>query len=369
MGEPLKSHFAVPVVRKIAAMLRAAHPAFPERRFVAEASKGLDDLELVDRARHVAGAMRRALPDDFDEAARIIVASLGPPLGGTESFGMGPFLYLPHVIFVSTHGLDHFESAMAAQHALTRRFTAEFSIRAFLDRDPERTLARLRVWARDPDVHVRRLVSEGTRPRLPWAPRLRAFQRDPRPVLELLELLKDDPEPYVRRSVANNLNDIGKDHPGLLLDVGERWSRDARPERLALVRHALRFLVKKGDRRALRILGFEGGGKIVVKGRLAPRRLRIGESCRIDLALENRGRAAQAVVVDLAVHFVKASGETRAKVFKVRDLVLAPGQKAAAAKTISFAQRTTRRHHAGRHRIDALLNGRAVPIGHVDVSD
>jgi 3-methyladenine DNA glycosylase AlkC len=90
---------------------------------------------------------------------------------------------------------------------------------ASLSRDPERTLARLREWARDPHPHVRRLVSEGTRPRLPWAPRLVAFQKDPRPVLELLELLKDDPELLVRRSVANNLNDIGKDHPELLAAV------------------------------------------------------------------------------------------------------------------------------------------------------
>lgn len=256
---------------------------------------------------------------------------------------------------------------MAAQHALTRRFTAEFSIRAFLERDPARTLARLRVWARDPDVHVRRLVSEGTRPRLPWAPRLRAFQRDPRPVLALLERLRDDPEPYVRRSVANNLNDIGKDHPELLVKVCARWARRASPERLAMIRHALRGLVKSGDRRALRVLGYEGGDEVRVTGRIRPRRIRVGKPCAIELTLENRARSAQAVVVDLAVHFVKADGRTRAKVFKVRSLRLAPGEKASVAKSVSFAQRTTRRHYPGRHRIDALVNGRAVPVGYVDV--
>lgn len=367
MAEPLKNSFDAAVVRRIGAMLRAAHPAFPERRFVAEASKGLGGLELVDRARHVAAAMKGALPSDFEEAARIIVASLGPTLEDTEGLGMTVFLYLPHTIFVAENGLDHFEASMAAQHALTRRFTAEFSIRAFLERDPERTLARLRRWARDPDVHVRRLVSEGTRPRLPWAPRLRSFQRDPRPVLELLELLRDDPEPYVRRSVANNLNDIGKDHPELLVEVCARWSRGASPERLGLIRHALRWLVKGGDRRALRVLGFEGGEKIRVAGRIRPRRIRVGESCAIELSLENRARAAQAVVVDLAVHFVKAGGSARAKVFKVRSLRLLPGEKVSVAKAISFAQRTTRRHYPGRHRIEALVNGRAVPVGHVDV--
>jgi 3-methyladenine DNA glycosylase AlkC len=367
MAEPLKNHFGESVVRRIGGMLRSAHPEFPERRFVAEASKGLADLELMDRARHVAAAMQRTLPADFDEAARIIVASLGPTLDRTGEFGMAVFLYLPHVIFVAENGLDHFEASMAAQHALTRRFTAEFSIRAFLARDPERTLARLRDWARDPDVHVRRLVSEGTRPRLPWAPRLRSFQRDPRPVLELLELLRDDPEPYVRRSVANNLNDIGKDHPELLIATCTRWARRASPERLGLIQHALRWLIKSGDRRALRVLGFKGGARVRVAGRIRPRRIRVGESCTIELSVENRARAAQAVVVDLAVHFVKSDGRTRPKVFKVRSLRLAPGEKASVAKAISFAQRTTRRHHPGRHRIEALVNGRPVPVGHVDV--
>jgi 3-methyladenine DNA glycosylase AlkC len=364
----LKSQFGAVVVRRIGAMLRSAHAAFPERRFVADATRGLEDLELMDRGRHVAAAMRRHLPADFDEAARILIASLDAPLDRTSGIAMSAFLYLPHTIFVAAHGLDHFESSMAAQHALTQRFTAEFSIRAFLDRDPERTLARLRTWARDGNVHVRRLVSEGTRPRLPWAPRLRAFQRDPAPVLELLELLRDDPEIYVRRSVANSLNDVGKDHPGLLLDVCARWSRGASPERMALIRHALRYLVKKGDRGALRILGFEGGDQVRVAGRIRPRRLAVGESCVIALEVENGGATAQSMVVDLAVHYVKADGKARAKVFKVQSVRLEPGQKAALSKSISFAQRTTRRHHPGRHRVDALVNGRAVPIGAVIVS-
>jgi 3-methyladenine DNA glycosylase AlkC len=367
VAETLKSHFGAAVVRRIAAMLRAAHPPFPERRFVADATRGLDALELMDRGRHVAAAMRRALPADFDEAARILIASLDAPLERTSGTGMTAFLYLPHTMFVAENGLDHFESAMAAQHALTQRFTAEFSIRPFLDRDPERTLARLRTWAHDPSVHVRRLVSEGTRPRLPWAPRLRSFQRDPGPVIALLELLRDDPEIYVRRSVANNLNDIGKDHPGLLLEVCARWAEGATPERMALIRHALRYQVKKGDQAALRVLGFEGGEQLTVAGRIRPRRLAVGETCVIELLVANPGRKPQSAVVDLAVHYVKAAGSPRAKVFKVQSVRLDPRETATLAKSISFAQRTTRRHHPGRHRIDALLNGRAVHIGHVDL--
>ena len=150
----------------------------------------------------MAGALRRHLPEDYQAAIKILMKSLGPKLNGTEGLGMAPFLYLPHVRFVADYGLEHFELSMLAQYELTQRFTAEFSIRPFIEKYPDATMKRLKVWTKDPSAHVRRLVSEGTRPRLPWAPRLRGFQKDPRPVLELLELLKDDPELFVRRSVA-----------------------------------------------------------------------------------------------------------------------------------------------------------------------
>jgi 3-methyladenine DNA glycosylase AlkC len=142
---------------------------------------------------------------------------------------------------------------MTAQHELTRRFSAEFSIRPFLIHAPERTLARLMEWTSDRDPHVRRLCSEGSRPRLPWAVRLPDFVKNPRPVLPILEALKDDPELYVRRSVANHLGDIAKDHPVLAFDLCERWLRGASENRKWLIRHALRHPAKKGDQRALKI--------------------------------------------------------------------------------------------------------------------
>jgi 3-methyladenine DNA glycosylase AlkC len=367
MAEPLKNSFGEPAARRLAAMLRAAHPAFPERAFLKEACAGLEGLELVGRARHLAQALRRALPGDYEQAVEIVLASLGPELDRTEGFGMAVFLYLPFVIFVAENGLGHFEASMKAQYELTKRFSAEFSIRAFLAHDPERTLARLEQWAADPNVHVRRLVSEGTRPRLPWAPRLRGFQADPRPILPLLERLRDDPELYVRRSVANNLNDIGKDHPALLLSTCARWMKGAPPARRDLVRHALRWQIKKGDPRALTILGFAGARGVRVEASFQPRRVRIGQSCRIAVSVHNRSRRAQDLAVDLAVHFVKAGGERRAKVFKVGELKLAPGEKATLAKTVSFAQHTTRRHYPGRHPVEVIVNGRGSRVGEVQV--
>ncbi|WP_225409646.1 DNA alkylation repair protein [Stigmatella hybrida] len=369
MAESLKTFFDARVVRRIASMLRAAHPAFPERRFIAEATQGLDALELMDRARHITRAMHRALPSDFAQASRILVDSLGPEQEQyTEGQGMAVFLYLPHVLYAAQHGLEHFEPAMRLQYELTKRFTSEFSLRAYLERYPERTLERLRQWAVDPNVHVRRLVSEGSRPRLPWAPRLRVFQEDPRPLLELLELLKDDPELYVRRSVANHLNDIGKDHPELLVDTCERWSKGAPPDRQWLIRHALRSAVKRGSARAMVLMGFEGPAQLEVTATFTPQRVRVGQSVQVTLRIVNRSESRQKALVDFAVHFVKARGTCRPKVFKGGKVDLTPGATLCLEKKVSLQDLTTRQHYPGEHRVEALVNGLATPVGSFTVS-
>lgn len=368
MADKLKDFFDGALVRSIARDLAAAYPALDVRRFVAFCLDGWEALELTGRGGRVAEAMHRHLPADFPEAARVIVASLGPPLARSDQFGLAPLRYMPHVFFVSRHGVDHFEAAMAAQYELTRRFSAEASIRTFLVAHPEATYARLLVWARDPDVHVRRLVSEGTRPLLPWAPRLRAFQQDPRPVLRLLELLKDDPERYVQRSVANNLNDIGKDHPDVVVALCERWSVNAPEGRRWIVAHALRSLVKRGDRGALAVLGFGATAKVQVAGaRFEPRRVKLESTLRFSFELVSRHRRAQELLVDYAVHFVKASGARRPKVFKLRKVVLAAGQRLRLDGRVSFASLTTRRPRPGTHAIDVLVNGATFPLGEFEV--
>jgi 3-methyladenine DNA glycosylase AlkC len=359
----LKDQFGPGVPRAIAGMIRAVHREFPHQAFLRDALAGYGPLSLTSRGFHIAAALRTHLPDDFPRAAEILVASAGEPHEHQASGGMAAFLYMPHLYFIARHGLEHFEESMRAQHALTQLFTAEYSIRAFLERHPERTLARLRDWTQDPSQHVRRLVSEGTRPRLPWAPRLRTFQKDPRPVVELLELLKDDPELYVRRSVANNLNDIGKDHPQLLTEIAKRWLRDAGAERRWIVGHALRSAVKRADAGALGALGF--GRKVNLKPRrvkIAPAVPRIGGSVRVEFELANSSSRTQRVMADLVVHFMKARG-TGAKTFKLRALELQPGESVALAKKIGLQQLTTRKHYPGVHRVDALLNGRRIPLG------
>jgi 3-methyladenine DNA glycosylase AlkC len=366
----LKSWFGKGTVLAIADAIARVHPSFGRAAFVHDATRGLASRELLARGDHVARALRAHLPPDYPQALRILVASFGPelPEGDAEGLGMAPFLYLPHVAFIREWGLLDVEGSLDAQHALTRRFTAEWSIRPFLEREPARTLAALRAWARDPSPHVRRLVSEGTRPRLPWAPRLRTFGRDPGPALELLELLRDDPSEYVRRSVANHLNDLGKEHPALLLETARRWLEGATPERARLVRHALRSLVKRGDRAALALLGHGERPRIAVRAAaVEPARARVGEAVTFRAILASRSRAPQRLAVDLAVHFVKARGAARAKVFKLRVVALPAGGEAEVRKRISLAQMSTRRHHAGVHEVDLVVNGVRFPAARFEI--
>jgi 3-methyladenine DNA glycosylase AlkC len=372
MADPMKDALDRDVVEAIAASIATVHPRFPARAFVADALEGLAALELLARAAHVGRALRRHLPPSYEEALAILVRSLGPPLSESDAHdglgqGLSGFAYLPHVAFVRDHGLERFDASMAAQRELTRRFTAEWSIRPFLAAEPARTFAVLRRWVEDPSPHVRRLVSEGTRPRLPWAPRAAALVADPAPALALLELLRDDPSPYVRRSVANHLNDVSRDHPELLLRIAKRWLRGATPARRRLVRHALRTLVKAGNPEALALLGFEGGAEVAVSAAITPARVPLGGSVRVAATVTSRARAPRALVVDLAVHFVKARGAPRAKVFKGRELRLAPGEEGTVGKTISLAALSTRRHFVGRHQVDVLVNGKVFPAGEFEV--
>jgi 3-methyladenine DNA glycosylase AlkC len=364
MAEPLKNRYGADVPRAIATMIAAVYPGFKSAAFVRDVLAGYDALELMPRGKKIAQALRHHLPDDYERALAILMDSLDQPHGHGPSKSMSSFLYLPHTMFVANYGLAHFEASMRAQHALTQRFTAEFSIRPFLERHLDVTLRQLRAWATDPSPHVRRLVSEGTRPRLPWAPRLRQFQVDPTPVLALLELLKDDPELYVRRSVANSLNDIGKDHPEVLTRTAQAWLKDATAERTWIVGHALRSAIKRGDGGALKVMGFGKTAKVALgRVQITPGTAVMGAAVTIAFELTNTQTRAQNLLVDLAVHYIKANGQANAKVFKLKTLELAPGQTARFAKKLSLAQMTTRKHYPGLHKVEVMLNGHAHPLG------
>jgi 3-methyladenine DNA glycosylase AlkC len=260
-GSSLATLLDAEAIDCLAHNLALAYPRFDRAAFREAALTGLAPLAILQRGRHLARVMRAQLPARYEDALDVLLRSLTPPLTRTEGLGLGVFFYLPHVSFVAAYGLDRagnggrdpFEASMRAQYELTRRFTAEFSLRVFLQQEQQRTLAQLLQWTRDPDPHVRRLCSEGSRPRLPWAERIPAFVTDPRPTLPLLEALKDDPDLYVRRSVANHLGDIAKDHPDLAFEICARWVAGASEERKWLIRHAVRHPAKHGVKAALRL--------------------------------------------------------------------------------------------------------------------
>jgi 3-methyladenine DNA glycosylase AlkC len=300
----------------------------------------------------------------------VLLRSLGPEHAADELVGVGmaPFFYLPHVLFVAQHGLGHFELSMRAQYELTRRFSAEGSIRPYIAAEPERTFAVLRGWARDENAHVRRLVSEGTRLRLPWAMRVPWLDRNPDRILDLLGLLRDDPTTLVRRSVANNLNDLGKVHPALLVETCAAWLEDASAGRRALVEHALRSAVKRGEAGALELLGFGGKPSVAIEDvRFEPRKVPIGGRVAVKFTLRSTARAAQDLLVDLRVHFVKANGKGSPKVFKLKRIELPARARVELASRVSLAVHTTRKPRPGRHEVDVLVNGEAIRAGSFEV--
>lgn len=355
-----KDYFNEALATNMASRIQAIYPAFAAQAFVDEVAPQLDGLEMKARTAVFADALHKHLPADFAQAWAILAQTLGPGLGSSEGALAEGWHYWPVALFIEKYGLESFDDAMPALLAITKRHTAEFAIRPYLLRYPEQTLALLHQWALDDNEHVRRLVSEGTRPRLPWGARLKPFMQDPSLTLALLEKLKDDPSAYVRRSVANHLNDIGKDNPAILLQTAVRWQEGATPERRWIIGHALRSLVKAGHPTALQLLGYGPAAVRLHNLQLQPTPLPFGQTLFISFSLENESETAQAVIVDYVVHFVKARGGRSAKVFKLRTFTLDGREQRTLQKRHAFVPITTRRYYPGMHRVEIQVNGEIV---------
>ena len=351
MAEPLKHLIDEAVVETLRARLDLP------RSFAVEAASALSSLELKDRVRHLSRMLHKVLPAEFPAAVDRILGALPPPSQDDQAL-MGEVWVWPLAQFIEDYGCNEPELSLLALHAITQRFSAEFAVRPFIDQHPELTLAMFASWVDDPNLHVRRLVSEGSRPRLPWGQRLPGVQHDPQRTLALLERLKDDPEEYVRRSVANHLNDISKDHPDLVTEVARRWLAEDGADRKALVRHALRGLIKGGHAGALDVLGFGPPQVTVEDFTVTPDRVLVGGALTIRGCL--RSDATQSLIVDYAVHHRKANGKSSAKVFKGRTAEVALGDLFTWEKEHSLRPVTTRRYYPGAHRVELLVNGQAL---------
>jgi 3-methyladenine DNA glycosylase AlkC len=364
MAEPFKEFLNAERVRELAQHLERAGAHFPKRAFLGRVLPQLDALELKARAMVIADALESALPTDFDAAARLIEQALAPvgvradaPMMAPHAEGMSGWMLWPVGEYVARRGLQAPERALRTLHALTQRFTAEWALRPFVMAHPAlvfRTLAR---WVDDPSEHVRRLVSEGTRPRLPWGLQLKPLIADPSPTLPLLEHLLDDPSEYVRRSVANHINDVAKDHPVLVTKWVKRHLRGATAPRRALLKHASRTLIKQGDRPMLEVWGmaarFAGSATLT----LSPTRIALGGAVQLTLTLRSTARTAQPLTIDYRLHHVKANGSTSPKVFKGWTVTVPPRGTITLSKRHAVRPITTRRYHAGRHLVDVQVNG------------
>ncbi|KFL36021.1 DNA alkylation repair protein [Arenimonas donghaensis] len=366
MPEPFKNLINAALVRACGNHLHRHWHDFDRRGFEARALAGLDALEMKARAMQIADALEASLPDDFDRAAGIIEAALAPPARSDEldfkttDAGLAGWIGWPLGEFIARRGQAEPQRALRALRELTQRFTSEFAVRPFLVHHFALTLAHFVRWQHDPSPHVRRWVSEGSRPRLPWGLQIRSLIEDPSPTLPLLRSLQDDPSPYVRRSVANHLNDIAKDHPGVVADWLEQHLPGADAGRKALLRHASRTLVKRGDRRVLKAWGL--GSRFRGEARLAasPGRVAVGDALTLVATLVSSARSPQALAVDYVVHHVKANGGSSPKVFKGWSLTLAPGETRRLEKSHSLRPITTRRYYPGVHRIELQVNGSVV---------
>jgi 3-methyladenine DNA glycosylase AlkC len=345
----LKEIFNAERLRHIASEMTAVYPAFEARRFLKLAQTGLADLSVMQRMARVSECLHAVLPLDYEASLKVLRA-LAPRLNsGFVS------MCLPH--YVATYGAHAFEVSMDALRYFTAFGSSEFAIRHFLRSDLERSLKLMHAWSLDDNEHVRRLASEGCRPRLPWSFRLEPIQADPKLAAKILDNLKADTSLYVRKSVANHLNDITKDHPEWVLDLIEGWSLDNR-HTAWIARHALRSLIKQGNQRALAIIGAGGKPEVeIVDVKVEPPVIGLGEKITLSFAIRSTVESSQRLVIDYAIDYVKANGSTSAKVFKLKALTLPGNASEAVSRGQHIKELTTRRHYAGRHAVHVMVNG------------
>ncbi len=366
MAKPFKNEFNEKIISGMAMHFKAQWPEFDAKGFYDFAVNDLVLLELKQRSEQIMNAMIAYLPSDFEEAGKVILASLSPARDGdifgvtVDDEGIAGWAIMPITHYVGRQGQDDFSLSMELLKELTKRFSSEFGIRFFLLNDAQKTMCMVQEWARDSNRHVRRLASEGIRPRLPWAMQLSLFIKDPSPVIDVLEILKDDEDEYVRRSVANNLNDIAKDHPDVVADIANKWMKGASKERSKLVRHACRTLIKQGNKKVLSVFGY---GPPVIKHislDLHVPEVMMGNALQFTFSLISNSKHTQSLMIDYAVYHQKSNGKLSPKIFKWRTSFLKSGEIISILKKHSFKEITTRKYYPGLHAIEVIVNGVAV---------
>ncbi len=334
----------------LATELQAAHKKFDRDGFLkAVLANKFSELELKDRMARVAQVLRDFMPGDYQATTKIFIKA-APRLK--------TFLNLCLMSYIEQFGLEDFDTSVEAMEALTEYSSAEFAIRPYMNRYTNEMIPVLHHWADSSNEHVRRLAAEGSRPRGVWTAHIEAFRKDPLPVVELLEKLKADESLYVRKAVANNLNDISKDHPDVVIKVATTWKKGGDKHTDWIVRHACRSLIKLGDPRVFPLLGFTASPKIELSGfQVTPKTAKIGEGIALSGEIHSKAKTSQKLAIDYRVYFLTKRGGTTSRVFKLSEKTLPPGGVLPIRTRHAFKNTSTRTHYAGKHKIELIVNG------------
>lgn len=354
----MKEGLGEDAIARIADVLSAIDEKFPSQQFSQAALTGIKQLELKQRVDHIIKVLADFLPADFQSTAAILLQVKRHWNWGDKNDALSSFAAWPLTDYVAVYGIDKPELALTVLKELTSLFSAEFAIRSFITQHYQVTYQQALLWCNDPDEHVRRLASEGFRPRLPWGMRLNQFCENPQPILTILEQLKDDVSLYVRKSVANNLNDISKDNPDAVVALCQQWLKDASAERQFIIRQALRSLVKQGRADVFPLLGYTATPHIeLLNLDLNKDVVKLGDALEVVVGLLSKSDAVQSLVLDYKIHHIKANGAVTAKVFKWKNITLPPNETIQLTKSHPFKLITTRKYYAGTHSIELLMNG------------
>lgn len=357
--EPLKEMFNREFYNRFAQAFGEADKNFNTTAFVKDVTHYMDALSLNGRLRNTSVMLQKHLPGDYKKAIAVMYkAAPALPRGYTA-------LVLPD--FVALYGKEHFERSMKALKYFTTLGSSEFAIREFLKTDLTKTLKVMHGWADDKDMHVRRLASEGSRPRLPWSFKLEEVIKKPSLTQGILERLNADEELYVRKSVANHLNDHSKDNTAYMLQLVNTWDKQHKYTAW-IIKHAVRTLIKKGDKEALTIFGFGEEAKVKLQKLVVDKpTLNLGDTLKFSFSLKSESDQVQKLVVDYAIHYAKASGNNSKKVFKLKELTLEPGDQVSIGKKQVFKDFTTRKHHTGKHTLEIQVNGKVLAAKRFDL--
>lgn len=359
----MRNYFNRSIISKFTERVTSSHPEFDGKGFLGYIDKRIDELSFMDRLRLITEALHHYLPKNFPDAVTILLDALHPAHQKESFDGLG-IMVLPQAAYVSKYGLEHFDLSMNTLYEMTKRASAEFEVRYFIIKDQDKALAYMHKWAVDPDPAVRRLASEGSRSRLPWGVRLQSFCDNPAPVIAILEKMKHDPDEVVRRSVANNINDIAKDHPDTAADLLIEWSKAGTPEIKKLVKHASRTLVKMGHPKALALSGASHQAQITFSDAvIETKSLNLGETLIFSFSVTSVAEAEQNLIIDYIIRFKKANGSNAPKVFKLTARSIGAGEKIIISKKHRIHKITTREYYPGEQFLDIQINGKVYPAG------